>query len=368
MPTRTLTRSLAAAAAIGLSLGAVTAQSAEVTLRFSHFWPANSKQHTEIFEAWAQTIEKESDGRIDVQIYPSQTLTPADRSYQATVNGVTDITATAQAYTAGRFPLSQIVELPPFGETAVEGSCVIQKLYQRGAIDQEYQDTHVLFLFTHGPGYLHTKERAVRKPEQLEGLRIRRPTAVVADMLERYGAAPVGMPAPEVYQSLQRGVIDGLTMPWEGMHVFRLTELTQYHTEVPLYRLIFVLTMNKDVYRSLPPELQQVIDDNSGLKWSLKAGRVFKKIDKIGRQAAVSSGDHVIIEGPEVTAAWEPALDKMIDNYLQKLENRGLPAQQVFDKAQSVLATCQKTGQNPGQKTGQKTGKESSQDSADSAG
>lgn len=328
----------------GLALGlAMPAQSAEVTLKFSHFWPANSRQNTEIFEAWAKAVEADSNGRIKVQIFPSQTLTKADQSYQAATRGVTDLSATAQGYTAGRFPLSQIVELPPFGETAEQGSCVLQKLYDSGAIADEYKDSHVVFLFTHGPGYLHTVQKSVHQPGELNGLRIRRPTAVVADMLKDQGANPVGMPAPEVYQALQRGVLDGLTMPWEGMHVFRLTELTTQHLEVPMYRLDFVLSMNKRVYDSLPADLKKVIDNNSGLKWSRKAGQVFDQIDKAGRQAAVETGKHTIVQPsqvPEVAKAWQPVIDTMIKNYISDLESKGLPAQEVYEKAVALVEEC----------------------------
>ena len=327
-----------------LTLGtALPAQSAELTLRFSHFWPAGSRQNTEIFEAWAKAVEEDSNGRIKIQMFPSQTLTKADQSYQATAQGITDISATAQGYTAGRFPLSQLVELPPFGETAEQGSCVLQKLYDDGAIADEYKDNHVVFLFTHGPGYLHTVQKPVRQPAELGGLRIRRPTAVVADMLKNQGANPVGMPAPEVYQSLQRGVLDGLTMPWEGMHVFRLTELTTQHLEVPMYRLEFVVSMNRRVYDGLPADLKKVIDDNSGLAWSRKAGQVFDQIDKTGRQAAVDAGKHTIIEPtkePDMAQAWHSVIDSMITNYVAEVEAKGLPAQQVYDKAVSLVADC----------------------------
>lgn len=322
---------------------AFSAQAADVTLKMAHFWPAGSKQNSDIFQAWADTVEAESDGRIAVEIYPSQTLAKADQSYQATVNGIADITATVQAYTAGRFPLSQIVELPPFGETAEQGSCVFQKLYEQTAVAGEYGDTHVLFLFTHGPGYVHTSEQAVREPGDLQGLRLRRPTSVVANMLEDYGAKPVGMPAPEIYQSLQRGVIDGLTISWEGMHVFRLTELLTYHVEVPIYRLGFVMTMNKSVYERLPAELQQVIDDNSGLTWARKAGRVFDGLDQVGRETAVGSDRHKVVSpenAPGVVESWQPALERMEEVYLSSLEEDGLPAREIYQQAEDFLADC----------------------------
>ncbi len=320
-------------------------EKAQVTLRLAHFWPSPAKQHTEIFTAWAESVEQASNGRIDVQVFPSGTLSEADHSYQDTVYGVADISATAQAYTAGRFPLSQIVELPEFGDSAVQGSCVLQKLYANNdRVAAEYDNTHVLFLFTHGPGYLHLVGESVRDPANLAGLRIRRPTAVVADMLESLGANPVGMPAPEVYQSLQRRIVNGLTMPWEGMLVFRLIGLTHHHLEIPLYRLAFVMTMNKDSYERLPPDLKRVIDDHSGMEWSLKAGRVFDRVDKAGRKKAAETGAHEIVDpaqAPKAKAAWQPVLENVTRNYLDRLRARGLPADKVYRQAQSYLSGCE---------------------------
>lgn len=330
-------------AVVAMSMaGATVAGAADVTLKFGHFWPAGSRQNVEIFEAWAKAVEEESGGRIDVQVFPSQTLAKADSSYQAVVNGILDVTATAPGYTAGRFPLSQLAELPTMGDTAQKGSCLAQKMYDSGAIADEYKDTHLLFLFTHGPGYMHTVEKQIKQPSDLNGLRIRRPTAVVADMLRKQGASAVGMPAPEVYQSLQRGVLDGLTMPWEGMDVFRLTELTTHAVEVPLYHTVFVMTMNKRVYASLPADLKAVIDNNSGMAWAQKAGMIFDDMDAVGRQKAVERGQTIIgADDPEVAKIWQGAIDDMILSYLDEVSSKGRPAQEVYEKALSFMGDCE---------------------------
>ncbi|MCE3028468.1 TRAP transporter substrate-binding protein [Salinicola sp. DM10] len=327
-------------ATLAVSVSA-TAQAA-TTLRLSHFWPGASAINQQIFEQWAKAVEAQSGGEIEIQNFPSQTLSQADETYDATVNGIADIGITAQGYTNGRFPLSQIVELPGVAESAPQGACVLQTLYDDGKIASEYDNSHVLFLFTTGPGYIHTKDTDVQKPSDLEGLRIRRPTAVAGEMLENMGAQPVGMPAPDIYTSLQRGVIDGLSFPWEGIKSFQLGEQLHYHTQVPFYTLIFVATMNQRAYDRLTPEQKQVIDDNSGMQWAEKAGAVFAAQDRAGKQQAEQAGDTIrVVDHPLDDPAWQTPLRDGIDDYLGALEARGLTqARDVYQAALDASHAC----------------------------
>lgn len=328
-------KSLAFLLASTLGMGAAQAAT---TLRLAHFWPAVSKVHTDVFEEWQQVIEAESGGKLKIEMYPGQTLSKADGTYQATVRGVTNIGATAQGYTNGRFPLSQIAELPGLGQTAVQTSCILQTLYDEGHVSSEYEDSHVLFMFSTGPGTLHNSVKPINVPKDLEGLRIRRPTAVAGEMLESMGAIPSGMPAPDIYTSLQRGVIDGLSFPWEGLKVFRINELTHYHTDIPFYSLVFVATMNKRDYQRLSPELKEVIDNNSGMKWSLKAGKVFDELDAEGKNEALESGHEIVtIKDPLNNPEWGPVLKQGTDNYLKIA---GKNAQAVYDAAIEASKIC----------------------------
>ncbi|MBZ9557772.1 MULTISPECIES: TRAP transporter substrate-binding protein [Modicisalibacter] len=332
------TRTLATGLAMGLTLSLLTpVAEAATTLRIAHVWPGGSLIDKALFQAWAESVEEASDGRLDVQVFPGQTLAKSDRTYQSTVNGVTDIGSTAQGYTPGRFPLTQIVELPGVSHSSRQGSCILQSLYDQGAFEGEYDDTHVLFLFTTGPGYLHTKDQLIEKPQDLAGLRIRRPTPVVGDMLTRLGAQAVGMPAPDVYTSMQRGVIDGLSFNWEGMKTFRLNDLASYHTEVPLYDLSLVATMSRSSYDALPDDLKQVIDAHSGMAWSMKAAAVYDRLIAEGRQDAVDAGHHFLtIDDPLQNADWGPVLQDTIDRYLQDVGSESDSVESIYEEAKRL--------------------------------
>lgn len=321
---------------------ALPAQSADVTLRFAHHFPAVAGAHKNIFQPWAEKVSAESNGKIEVQLFPSGTLAKPPSQYEAVKNRIADVTATIQGYTANRFPLTQVVELPGLVKSAAHGSCVLQTLYDEGHLDEEYKDTKPLFLFTHGPGLIHTKDKIIKEPTDLAGMRIRRPTAVVANILKEVKAQPVGMPAPTSYQSMQRGVIDGASFPWEGALVFRLNELAKAHTEVGgLYTLSFIVTMNKSVYDDLSPDLKKVIDNNSGKEWSARAAKDFDRLDRIGRENAVKDGHEIFtVEDGTENPAWKPILERAKEAYLTDLEARGLPARKVYARAKEIAQSC----------------------------
>lgn len=326
-----------------LVVSAATVQAEEVTLRVGHLWPAVAGPHTDLLTVWADTIETESDGRIEVEVYPSGQLAAPPAQYDAVKNRIMDVTATVQGYTANRFPLTQVVELPGVSDSGRQGACILQNLMNEGHIDEEYSDTKPLFIFTHGPGGFHVAGTSIEAPEDLEGLRIRRPTTVVGNILEELGAQPVGMAAPESYTSMQRGVIDGVALPWEGALSFRLNELADSHTEIGgLYTLSFIVTMNQSVYNNLSAENQAVIDANTGMEWSLKAGDVFDAMDVVGRQQAVDAGHEIIqIEGGTSNPAWAPYIERAKETYLSDLEGRGLPAREVYERAMELRSQCE---------------------------
>ncbi len=331
------------ACALGAMLSTSAASAADVTLRFGHFWPAVSAAQKDIFENWANQVKADSNDRINVELYASATLAKPPAQYDAVTHQILDVTATVQGYTANRFPLTQVVELPGVVKNAAQGSCVIQTLYNEGLIASEYKDTKPLFLFTHGPGMLHTKGKKVEKPEDLANLRIRRPTSVVASLLEKSKALPVGMPAPESYQSMQRGVIDGVALPWEGATVFKINELADNHTDIGgLYSLSFIVTMNKNVYDRLDSELKAVIDKNSGMEWSIKSGQSFDRLDEKGLAEAKEMGDSIVkISDEQMQSDWKPILDSVTQEYISNLEAKGMPAQKVYDRAIELSgSTC----------------------------
>ncbi len=328
---------LSVLSAVLLAPAVVMAQ--EVRLRYAHFMPATAWQNQVLFADWADSVHAASDGRIQVNIFPAQTLGRAQAGYDNARTGIAEIVWTVQGYTANRFPLSQIVELPGLFTTAEEGSCAFQKLYDSGALDAEYTETQVLFVHVHGPGHLHVRGRAVTQLDDLRGLKIRQPTAGIGRLLSELGAEPVGMPAPQIYESTQRGIIYGFLLPWEAVEGFRVHEVVDQHTEFGFYSLAFVATMNRAAYERLPDDLRQVIDDHSGLEWALIAGRGFDVADQSGRAVAERSGTLHRID-PADQAQWDAAAERATEAYLNELEARGLPARQTYAAFLDYVAEC----------------------------
>lgn len=312
-----------------------------IVLRFSYFWPATSAFHKSAMAPWAEKIAKESNGRLKIELYPSSTLSNPTATYDAAVKGTVDIGSQAQGYTSGRFPLTQITELPGLSSSAIQMSCILQTLYENGTIASEYEDSHILFMYGLGPSAVHTASKPVRKPADMEGLRIRRPSAVAGDLIESLGAAPVGMPAGDVYTSLQKGVIDGLSFPWEASQSFRVNEVTKYHTNMPLYTSSLVVNMNRDKYNSLPADLKKILDDNSGMEMAKKVGAIYEEYDQAAIDDAVAKGGELInIPDPLNDADWAGPLKEGTQKYLDSVTALGKDAEGVYKKAQEASIAC----------------------------
>lgn len=308
-------------------------------LKYAHFMPASSWQNQTLFKDWADAVNKASNKKLNITIFPAQTLGKAPAGYDNAKNGITDIAWTVQGYTANRFPLSQIIELPNLFETAEIGSCAFQKLYDSGVLDNEYKETHVLYVHTHGVGHLSTKEKTVTTLADLKGLKIRRPTAVIGKLLKELGAEPVGMPAPRIYESIQHGTIDGFMLPWEAVSGFRANEVTKHHTEFGFYSLAFVATMNKNTYEKLPDEIKKAIDENSGMKWALKAGRGFDKGDADALPKIKTSGTIHQID-PTEKDKWIKAGKRATQAYLAELDQKGLAGTKTYEKLKNYVKEC----------------------------
>ena len=350
MMRKILPLSLTLAALIGLTAcspsneattNAKTSNDTVTTLRLSHLWPATSAAHTEVIEPWAKKIEADSNGRLKIEIYPSATLSKPDATYEATAKGTIDIGTQLQGYTNGRFPLTQVAELPGLSSSATQMNCMLQTLYDDGVISSEYDDTHLLFMMGTGPGGMHTVDKAIRTPDDLKGLRMRRPSAIAGDIIESAGGTPVGLPAPDLYTSLQRGVLDGVSLTWDAMGSFRLIELTNTHTNIPFYSSAMMVTMNKDKYESLPDDLKKVIDDNSGKAMAASAGKVFDAQDAKYMAEAKAKGDTMIdIPDPLNDPQWKGPLEVGTKKYLNDVAALGLDSQMVYQKAQEASAAC----------------------------
>ncbi|MEC7765293.1 MAG: TRAP transporter substrate-binding protein [Pseudomonadota bacterium] len=339
MTTRKLLTSLAAGAALtALTSGGAFAQ--EVTLKLHQFLPAQANVPKDVLDVWADNVEEQSEGRIKVERYASMALggTPPELMDQA-IDGIADVVWTVVGYTPGRFPTTEVFELPFMVSDAREASCAYWKMFDEHMKDGEFSDLHIVGTWVHGPGMFHTAE-PVETPADLEGMKIRGGSRLVNDLLTRVGAEPIGMPVPAIAEGLSKGVIDGTTIPWEVTFALKVPELVTNHTEFEgpaLYNLTFVLAMNKEVYEGMSDENKAVIDANSGLEFSVFAGGTQADADGPARQVAVDLGNNIItVSEDEAKAAWDPIVHPMYEAWAASMEN----GQELIDEANMLMEQC----------------------------
>ena len=257
------------------------------------------------------------------------------------IDGVADIVWTVVGYTPGRYPTTEVFELPFMMTESGAGpaSHALWDMFETHMKDGEFKDLKILGTWVHGPGMLHTNKE-VKSPGDMEGLKIRGGSRLVNSFLEELSATPVGMPVPAVPEALSKGVIDGTTIPWEVTASLKVPELVSNHTEfdgVSLYTLTFVLAMNKPRFESLPADLQKIIDDNSGMEFSVFAGATQEAADGPARQLAVDRGNNIVtVSGADIDA-WKTAAEPIYAGWVADMESKGIDGQALIDEARALI-------------------------------
>ncbi|SDW09040.1 TRAP transporter substrate-binding protein [Roseicitreum antarcticum] len=336
---RTILGLLAGATLAALSAGAASAQ--EVTLRLHQFLPAQANVPVQVLDVWADNVERDSGGRIKVERYASMALggTPPELMDQV-IDGIADVIWTVNGYTPGRFPRSEVFELPFMVSDARAASSALWQMYTEHMADTDFAEVKMLAMWVHGPGMFHTNS-PVSRPLDLQGMKIRGGSRGVNDLLALTGAEAIGMPISGVPEGLSRGVLDGATMPWEVTTALRVSELVENHTEFEgpaLYTLTFSLAMNPDVYAALPDDLKTVIDQNSGHDFSVFAGGTQADADGPARQLALDRGNTIVTVSEADAQEWTGLVSPLYAAWVADMEGRGIDGQALIDQAQQLMA------------------------------
>ena len=312
----TVTAGLAATLFVG-SFAAAQAQ--EITLRMHTFVPPVSNPVKSFYQPWADKIAKDSGGKLKVQVFASMALGgKATQLIDQVRDGVVDIVWTLPGFTPGRMPRVEPFELPFVHKDALSTTLALQD-FQDKYLGPDLADYHPLLLHAH-EGFLFQTKQPILKLEDLKGKKIRAASRAGVWLLDALGATGIGMPLPEIPQALSKGVIDGVTLPYEIAPAVKTPELVDHFSTLagPQPRLgtnVFTFLMNRDSYDKLPPELRKVIDDNSGRNIARQAGENWRKIEEPGlkmAQAQKKNQFHVIPAGEvaKIKAAAEPVFDR----------------------------------------------------------
>ncbi len=342
IPRRTALATLGAVAALAT---AGTAMAQTVTLRLHQMLPPQATIPARAIVPWAQKVEAESGGKIKVQLFHAMQLGGAPpQLFDQAKDGVVDLTWTVLGYTPGRFPKTEVFELPFMSSSAESSSKALQEYVEKFAAD-EFKDVKLIAVHTHGPGLFHTKQPVVGL-ESLRGMKIRGGSRIINNMLTKLGATPVGMPVPAVTEALSKGVIDGTTIPWEVTPSLKVTELVKNHTTFAgkegLYTQTFAFSMNKASYEKLPPDLKKVIDNNSGQVAAALFGKAMDDGDKAGREIAVKAGNKITeLELAEVQR-WKRTASTVETDWINEVKAKGIDGAKLASEARALIAKYNK--------------------------
>jgi len=330
----------ALAGAATLALGS-TAMAQTTTLRFHQMLPPQAAIPANAIKPWADKVEKESGGRIKVQLFPSMQLggRPPELFDQAK-DGVVDLIWTVLGYTPGRFPKSEVFELPFSSGSAESASKAFQEYVEANAMD-EYKDVKLIAVHVHGPGLFHSKD-PINKLEDLKGMKVRGGSRVINIMLEQLGATPIGMPVPAVGEALSKGVISATTIPWEVVPALKVQQIVKNHTGFTgakgLYTQTFAVAMNKGSYDKLPADLKKVIDANSGIQAAALFGRVMDEGDKVGLKLAQQAGNNIVTLDAAETQRWQRAANGVRAVWYNEVAGKGIDGQKLAAEAERLIA------------------------------
>jgi len=321
------------------SMGAFDAHAGTVKLTYSNFFPPGHIQ-SKLAEAWCQEVEKRTNGEVVVEYFPGQTLTKARQVYDGVVEGISDIGFSVLAYTRGRFPVIAAVDLPLGYTSGTVATQVVNAVYEKFQ-PKELMDTKVMYLHAHGPGLIHTKGKAVRKMEDMKGLKFRG-HGTSALVVQALGGTPVPKPMPETYQMLQKGVVDGAVYPFEANKGWKLGEVTNYCTAdfSAAYTTSFFVVMNRDKWNSLSAANQKIIAQINK-EWIIKHGEAWDASDAEGIVFFLNQGGQIIgLDGKEAER-WKQAVAPIISDYAADMTKKGYNGTELVDFTIKTLNSLQ---------------------------
>jgi TRAP-type C4-dicarboxylate transport system substrate-binding protein len=302
----------------------VFGQTKPFELSYSIFFPAPHK-NTVLANEWVKEIEKRTSGKVRITVFPGGTLTPADKCYDGVVKGISDMGMSVLAYTRGKFPLTEVVDLPLGYKGGAAATRLINQYYQQFK-PKEFNEVKILYLHAHGPGILHTK-KAVHRLEEIQGMRIRS-TGLSAKVVSALGGIPVAMPMGETYDALQRGMVEGSMAPMEALEGWKWGEVVKCTTENfgSAYSTGFFVVMNKDKWNALSPDIQKIIE-KINLEWIERTGVLWDEIDKSGRAFSLKLGNQIVSLTKEEDQKWAKAVRPILDEYANSMRAKGLPGE-----------------------------------------
>ena len=301
------------------------AHAQQVTLTASS-WLAPSHLLSRAQADWCTEVSKATQDRVKCNILPKP-VSPPPGTFDAVRDGLADLSFSVQGYTPGRFVITKIAEMPFLGESAVSTSVAYQRIHDKHLAKlDEHKGLKVIAVFTHGPGVIFNNKKAVKTLADLDGIKFRVGGGVVNDVGKALGVNMTLKPAPQSYELLSSGVVDGVWFPDESIVSFKLDKLIKFRTAVPggLYNTSFALVMNPATWAKIGKADQAANDKLSGEYAARHFGKYWDIDDDSSLVAQKALGVQMTEADAKFVAEFKAKTAAVEAAWVQEAEAKGL--------------------------------------------
>lgn len=309
-----------------------------IKLTVSHYLPPAHTIHKELTR-WAEELERKSEGRLRVNVFPSGQMGPPPRQFDLARTGVADVAFFIHGALPGRFPVTEAAQLPYAFNRRVDGESRALSIADASAIitdlapllEKEHEGTRILYALASPTIGLYMRKATVRKPTDLAGLRLRHNGPITSAMIAAWGGSPVALPPSDLADAMDKGVLDGMVFNFEAAHAFQMAKSLQSVTALKASAATFALVMNRAKYDSLPADLRRLIDETTGVQAAHRVGALYDEAEAAGRRYLVENKVTIVDPSKEEAAAFEslaaPLADKLAGGSADRTAVREFQAQ-----------------------------------------
>jgi TRAP-type transport system periplasmic protein len=333
-------RYAATLAALAVALAAAGAHAQTTTLRLHSFSAPQALDQTKHLFPWAEKVGRESNGRLKIEVYPGLQLGGKSADLvQQLEDGVVEMIWTVAGFTPGRFPGLEGVELP-FLNTGLSAtqSPAVMEFAEKWLKDTEFKGIKIVAIHTTDAAVVHTTKKPIRTLDDWKGMKIRVAGRFIGETVKAFGATPVGIALPGIYEALERGQVDGMMINWAITQPYRFYEVAKFHTNLPIFQGTLLTLMSQRSYDRLAPDLKKVIDQNSGIEYAKYIGKVWDEQTGPALDAIKKAGNTFVELPPAERERWRAAAQPAYDVWIAEMNKLGRPGKQMFDDIVAITA------------------------------
>ena len=328
---------------LATSISSSSAQE-KITLRLADSLPSGHVIHELVAKPFMALVTKATNGQVTFQHFPSEQLGKAKDMAQLTAIGVADVSYIVPSYSSDKFPLTAVAELPGIFDTECQGSLAFYKISHNGGIleTKEFAPNQLRPLVTIAlPAYQFqlATSRDIKTAKDLEGLKVRTTGGAMDLMMRSIGGVPVRMAAPEIYESLTRGTLDGLIFSYQSSVSYEFGKMLKSGTEgLNFGTAILTYSMGEAKFKSLPENVRKALIE-AGEQTTRESCKRFEDGEKAATEKIKSQGMKVINFGPDDKKIFDAAFKGVAEDWVKDLDKRGKPGTEVFKAFTEALGT-----------------------------